>query len=158
MLLIIGLVLFGVCGYTQDYIKLSKQNGFDNYKFGAAPSAYDNLQFRKTDGQNGDTYDYTGPSKKPYGGYLASIKVEFYKKKLQEIGLYYQFQSDREYKVMLKELETIFGSSNDLIIKIPNTMLARYWEDGQDYKVFINHYENHVVSIRFQCWSDSIFD
>lgn len=94
---------------------------------------------------------------KPYGGYQAFLEVGFYKNKLQEVQFLYQFDSNEEYKVIWKELDNLFGLSHELIIKMNHETDTRVWSEGNDYQLFLDHYENHVVSIRFQCWSDAIF-
>ena len=92
--------------------------------------------------------NYTGEQRKPFGLACSRIRINFYKNKLYEAGIYYINGGEEAYKKLYPELVKRYGPSKELIIKISGQIEAEYWE-YEEYKLYIQYYKDELVSVRY---------
>jgi hypothetical protein len=127
------LIAITVCNFTfsQFNPKLDVKNGFQTFKFGDLKSKYKGKI--KHEGDNFYKYTYSYPNSL-FNKKWDNLILRFFNNKLGYIHIQYKSNNEYTYKIILGDLEAIFGKSytfSDTDIAINNEIFRNQWE-GQD--------------------------
>ena len=138
--------------FSQDVTKLSKDNGYQHFKYNTAPTDYYDIERWEHDAGKLALYVYEGDKNFTFGGFDPSGIFLFFKenKSLIKIEVQFQFDGKESYEKVLDDLEGIYGPSEEFVLTaaLYDAEEFRSWEDG-DHDLDIILTKDFKVIVRF---------